>query len=424
VADSKGDSRKDVPYDAPWVAHLQHRPDPNRVGQLQTPVAGAHPPRPAGEDLPAHTAAMTAGRTPPQGLARVHDPQSRAAEPSYYDISLLQSPVWKWEIASYFFLGGLSAGAFILGRAADRFGEGRFDDVAKAGAYMAMLSILPAPPLLIHDLGDPGRFHHMLRVFKPSSPMNLGTWVIVGYSGAATVEVLRQYLRTHGSRLPFSDRSKLRKVMENGKVLLVQDAAGVPLALLLASYTGVLLSTSANPLWCKNPWLPPLFTASAISTGAEAILLALDAANRPATRSRAASQRALQTIDTAAHLIEFACVAGFLRHAGKKAEALQTGSMSKHHHLSMASLVASEVLKLVPAPPPLRKPLRMLSAACGLTGGFLLRWAMVFGGHEAASNPKTARLGTGTKAMEGPRAPRKSSRLLPPPTPAQNPTSK
>ena len=100
MADSQGDNKKDVSYDAPWVSFLQHRPDPNRVGQLQTPVARADARGSAAEYLPAHTAASAIGRTPPRDAARAYDPQSRPGEPSYYDISLLQSPVWKWEIAS------------------------------------------------------------------------------------------------------------------------------------------------------------------------------------------------------------------------------------------------------------------------------------------------------------------------------------
>ena len=43
--------------------------------------------------------------------------------------------------------------------------------------------------LLVLDLGDPLRFHHMLRVFKPSSPMSLGTWSLTVYSLPLTLIV-------------------------------------------------------------------------------------------------------------------------------------------------------------------------------------------------------------------------------------------
>ncbi|MGH3179892.1 MAG: 4Fe-4S dicluster domain-containing protein, partial [Streptosporangiaceae bacterium] len=43
---------------------------------------------------------------------------------------------------------------------------------------------------LVHDLGRPARFTSMLRVFKPSSPMSVGSWLLAGYgpvAGAAAV---------------------------------------------------------------------------------------------------------------------------------------------------------------------------------------------------------------------------------------------
>src|SRR5205085_5334062 len=97
---------------------------------------------------------------------------SPGAKPGYYDVPMLKPPVWKWEIAGYFFLGGLSAGAYLLARMAERFGGRKYRDVTRAGTAIAWGSMLPCTPLLIKDLGDPKRFHYMLRVFKPSSPMN------------------------------------------------------------------------------------------------------------------------------------------------------------------------------------------------------------------------------------------------------------
>jgi hypothetical protein len=120
-------------------------------------------------------------------------PQAPQQEPSYYDISMLKPPTWGWEIASYFFLGGLSAGSYLLARMADRFGGQRSREVTKVGTTVAALAVAPCAPLLIADLGDPARFHHMLRVFKPWSPMNLGAWTLTGYSGAAALALLREW---------------------------------------------------------------------------------------------------------------------------------------------------------------------------------------------------------------------------------------
>src|SRR5690349_15852418 len=295
-----------VPFTAPWVENMRHRPDPNRAraevfsGQ-ESVVRQPSPPAPA----------LATGIGPP------------ATDASYYDVPMLKRPPWKWEIAWYFFLGGLSSGAYILSRLAERHGgkDEPYRDITRIGTYLAMASFIPCPPLLIHDLGDPNRFHHMLRVFKPSTPMNFGTWSIVGYSGMAAAAALREYLKDKAwpSGTP---PTRLLNIADKS-LLLLHDAAGIPFAILVAGYTGVLLSSTANPLWCKNPWLGPMFTASAIATGAEAIGLALDA-----TSKDSASHAALRKIDTVAHAVEGACIRGFAKHAGEAAKPLLTGGQS------------------------------------------------------------------------------------------------
>lgn len=363
--------------EAAWVENLRHRPDPNRLHSAPTPAPDAY-------ELPA---------MPPRHGDTV------ATEPSYYDVPLLKPPVWKWEIASYFFLGGLSAGAYLLARTAERAGGKKYRDLTRLGSYVAFLALLPCPPLLIADLGDPKRFHHMLRVWKPSSPMNFGTWSLVAYSGMVTSEVIRQYLNEHGARLGFSERSKLRKLMNNGVLLLLHDAAGMPFSLIVASYTGLLLSCTANPLWSKNPALGPLFSASAISTGAEAVSLALEGR---ATASPA--QVVLKKVDTLAHIAEVLLLGGFFRFAGEKAAPLRQGRMQWFHRLSLGGLLASEFLKLLPGWHR-RKPVRILSSALGLLAGFSMRWAMVFAGRDAAQDPHLSRLaGRASESLAGQQA--------------------
>jgi formate-dependent nitrite reductase membrane component NrfD len=366
---------KDTPYTAEWTANLAHKTDPNRVGSVQV--------KPAAGLLPA--AGGLAGQRFPSPATQPPPPSSN---PAYYDISILKSPLWKWEIATYFYLGGLSAGAYVLGRLADRHGGKTHREISRIASYLALASILPAPPLLIHDLGDPKRFHHMLRMWKPSSPMNFGTWGLTAYSGMATFDVVRQFIQDTNLRRGTAAHSKLAQLMCNGKLLLVHDAMGIPFALIVASYTGVLLSCTSNPMWSKNPWLSPLFTASAISTGAEAIGLVLEctsAADSP-------SKKVLRHIDTAAHIAEIGLMAGYSRHAGEKAAPLHTGKMRNFHRYTNAGIVGAEILKLAPLPSPLRRLARIVIALLGLSAGFSMRWSFIFGGHEAASNPSTARL--------------------------------
>ena len=96
---------------------------------------------------------------------------------SYYGRPILKKPVWDWKIAAYLFSGGLSAGSAMLGAGADLTDRPGLRRVSRIGS---MVSILASLYLLIADLGRPERFHHMLRVAKPSSPMSMGTWIAVG----------------------------------------------------------------------------------------------------------------------------------------------------------------------------------------------------------------------------------------------------
>lgn len=377
---------------APWAKDLQKKQDPNRVGNLQIPP-GKFQPNPLRQIAPPDPATRTEAYVPAKGEAAAYDPNlPRTDEPSYYDISILKRPLWGWEIAAYFFLGGLSAGSYMIGRAADRFGSGPTRDLAKFGSFAALAAILPCPPLLIHDLGDPKRFHHMLRVWKPTSPMNLGTWVITAYSGVVTADVARHFLDHYAGKLGIDGQNKIRRMINDGKLLLVSDAAGVPITLLLASYTGMLLSASSNPLWSKNPWLSPLFTASAFATGAETLSLVLDCLPAAQRAKYASTQKALRRLDTLCHAAELTCMTGFSHHAGEKAAVLHTGEQALNHKTSMAGIIGSEALKWVPAAGELGRRRRMTSSLLGLVGGFFMRWSFIYGGHAAAADPHTARL--------------------------------
>ena len=257
------------PESMPQSAHdLPHRPDPNHVRSLQTIRPGEFAPAPAPNPASRPSAAarrrsrrrsaIEIRRSRRTLMCRCSSRRSGHGR-SRRTFTLAECPP-----------------AHLLSRMAQRFGERQLNDLAKAGSFVALPALLPCPPLLIKDLGDPKRFHHMLRFWKPGSPMNLGTWAITAYGGTATAEAIRHYLASHQKTISGQERSRLLRLMNNGVVLAAHDAAGVPLALVVASYTGVLLSCTANPLWCKNPWLAPMFAASAISTGAEAISLALD----------------------------------------------------------------------------------------------------------------------------------------------------
>lgn len=324
----------------------------------------------------------------PAGLPSLRAPEHPEPGPSYYDVSFLKAPVWKWEICWYFFLGGLSAGAFILARLAERFGGRSYRNVTRVGTAVAAVAAVPCAPLLILDLGDPARFHHMLRVWKPRSPMNLGAWTLSAYSGTVAMAVLREWLL--GDRNP-EERSLAEKVRD-GVLLTVTDVAGIPLALLLAGYTGVLLSTNATPVWNQDRWIGAEFSSGAMASGAAATSLALEAFHSwKGTVTPEGPSESLEKISLITHLLEGATMAGLILSTGRLSKPLTAGPMSGWFWGAATSLLGSVVTGALAPSGPKGRWARAASAMLGLAGSFAVRWAVVHAGRHSADNPDAAR---------------------------------
>lgn len=181
----------------------------------------------------------------------------RAEFRSYYGRAVLKTPVWEWKIAAYLFAGGLSAGSALLGAGADLTGRPALRRVSRVGA---LASIAASMYFLVADLGRPERFHHMLRVAKPSSPMSVGTWILMAYGPGAglagIVELMPRALR----------RSWAGKLL--GWLARPAGLSAAAVAPGVASYTAVLLSQTAVPAWREaHPYLPFVFTGSAAASG-------------------------------------------------------------------------------------------------------------------------------------------------------------
>src|SRR3954451_24727670 len=149
---------------------------------------------------------------------------------SYYDRPILKEPVWQPEIPFYFFTGGVAGGCSVLHGIARLTGQER---LAKTALYVGAVADVVSPGLLVSDLGRPERFLNMLRVFKVTSPMSVGSWVLVVSSGASSTAAALELL----GRLP-----RLKVLAE-----LASFVTGPP----LATYTGALLANSAIPVWSE-----------------------------------------------------------------------------------------------------------------------------------------------------------------------------
>jgi hypothetical protein len=188
------------------------------------------------------------------------------AEPrTYYDLPILKEPVWKWEIPAYFAAGGLAAGSSLLAAGADLVGNRPLARRAQATSFVALGA---SGVLLVADLGVPSRFHHMLRVAKPTSPMNVGSWLLAAFALPTTVATASSLLGV----LPRAGR--------------VARLAAAALAPAVATYTGVLVADTAVPVWHEaRRVLPALFAAGAAASAGGVALVVVDPADSgPARR--------------------------------------------------------------------------------------------------------------------------------------------
>lgn len=163
---------------------------------------------------------------------------------TYRDTPLLKPPVWTWEVPVYFFIGGTAGVAAVIAAAAQFSGLAgeSMDALARDAKWIAAIGALISPLLLISDLGRPARFLNMLRVLKFQSPMSVGVWTLVIFSGAAVAALL-----------PL------------GAVSAVATLAAAITGAILATYTGVLIGATAIPVWARNvDILPVHFGASGL----------------------------------------------------------------------------------------------------------------------------------------------------------------
>jgi Polysulphide reductase, NrfD len=156
---------------------------------------------------------------------------------------VLKEPVWTWEVATYLFLGGLAGASSVLAAGTRRTGRPELARVSAVGAGGAIVLALGA---LVLDLGRPARFLNMLRVVKPSSPMNMGSWLLAAYAPAAGSAAL---LALTG-RMP--------------RVAAVAGTGAAVLGPALTVYTAPLISDTAIPAWHEGyREMPFVFAGSA-----------------------------------------------------------------------------------------------------------------------------------------------------------------
>ncbi len=172
--------------------------------------------------------------------------------------------IWGYPIWFYLWLAGMGAGAYFSAFLAERFGKHSDNRFLNTSLYLGLPAAIIGVSFLLIDLSYPLRFWHLFTFFNLTSPMSIGSWLLVLWIAIGVAILFLWHLR---NRLPI-------KQVTRKKISNLLQWAGFFSSILLMCYTGVLLATSNQPLWASTVLLPPLFVISAISTGAALLVLA------------------------------------------------------------------------------------------------------------------------------------------------------
>jgi formate-dependent nitrite reductase membrane component NrfD len=296
----------------------------------------------------------------PERIARANLRARRGKEPAVVQGPMMKPPVWTWEVPLYFWFGGMAAGASFVGLACDVAGDRRSARVAR---LVALGALAPSPPLLIMDLGRPERFYNMLRIFKPRSPMSMGSWCLTLFGALASAAV--------GADLLGRDQAARR--LGGGTAV----AGGY-----LGSYTGVLLASTAVPVWARSRLaLGPIFVSTATLTGAAATRLVLVATGLPKGHP---TREALGRVESGAMAAELLLSEINHHHLGRLASVLEKGAGARW--FQGAKWLARSGLALRLAHHRLGTWTEHAASACFMAAALCFRFAWVRSGRSSAQD--------------------------------------
>lgn len=295
-------------------------------------------------------------------------PGTAAADVTYYDRPMLKPPVWSIDIPMYYFLGGAAGAALTLGAALQLVSRRERNELRRLSSmchWTGIIGSTAGAAFLIHDLGRPSRFLYMLRVFRPTSPMNMGTWIL---SAAAPSGIMTGLLLNRPGFL--------------GKVGEVTGYISGVFGAALACYTGVLVSNTAVPVWHESRrWMPVLFGSSGAAAAVSLMDLFYD---------NEEGCRVTRKFGTAARIAEVTAGCKMEQAASaipKVGEPFRRGRSGVLWQTAKALSVASLVVSLMPG----RSRTKIRAAGIlGAAGSLCLRFAVHAMGDKSARDPRTA----------------------------------
>ena len=274
---------------------------------------------------------------------------------SYYGRPVIKEPVWKPEVPWYFFSGGLGGASATLAFAAGVAGN---RELARRSWLVSLGAISASPVLLIMDLGRPERFLNMLRVFKPTSPMSVGSWLLALTGASVTAATAHETLGL------FAKLGRLTRV--------TSGVLGLP----MATYTAALIGNTAVPVWHEARRTLPFVFAAGAAASAGAAATAVTPADYAGPARRLTVGGALLAT-TASQVME--------RRLGELAEPYHEGAAGRYARAAKGLTLAGAGMVAFARR---RRAGAVAGSALVLAGAVLERWAVFKAGFQSASDPR------------------------------------
>ncbi len=327
----------------------------------QSLESGRGPAGPAVSDQMRAARAQNAGQAPSRrGRGRGRRGERLMVPPaefrSYYGRPVLKEPVWRTpEVPGYLFLGGLAGASSLLAAFSQATGERQLSRASKVAAAGAISLSAVA---LVRDLGRPERFLNMLRVFKITSPMSVGSWLLASYGPAAGAAAACAVT----GRMPRAGAAA--------------TAGAAVLGPAIATYTAALICDTAVPAWHEGyREMPYLFAGSAAAAAGGLGMLAV-----PAGQARQAVRFAV--LGAAAELTAKNLMTRRLGVIAEPYETGRAGTLLRTGEALTAAGLAGSVLA---------GRNRTVAAACGaafVAASALTRFGIFEAGRASARDPK------------------------------------
>jgi len=275
---------------------------------------------------------------------------------SYHGQPVIKEPVWTWEIPVYLYTGGLAGASAGLAHLAELRGE---RVLARRAWAVALAANGVSPLLLMADLGRPLRALNMFRMFKVTSPMSVGSWILLANGNATGLAAANAWL----GLFP--------------RLAAVAAPAAATLGLSLSTYTAALIANTAVPVWHQaRRELPVVFAAgAALSAGAAAM------AATPPRHAAAARRLAL-----GGALFELGSKEVMQRRLGELGEPYRHGAPALFGHLSRGCLAVGGLLAAGPARR--SRPAAVAAGALLSAGALAARWSVFKAGFASAADPR------------------------------------